>query len=92
MVGDAAMAFDPLSSHGMTTCMYMAEKACDAITQYFSGDKDGLDEYAEKMTSIYNTYLNELVQHYNVEQRWEHCAFWQSKQNIQMSEDAIYVS
>ena len=91
MLGDAAMSFDPLSSHGMTTAMYMADKAGEAIAQYFSGQSQGLDAYSEKMTSIYNTYLNELVERYNGEQRWSSELFWQSKQSINVSNECALV-
>jgi len=91
MLGDAAMSFDPLSSHGMTTAMYMADKAGEAIAQYFSGKSQGLDDYSEQMTSIYNTYLNELVERYNGEQRWSGSPFWQSKQAIHVSNEGAFV-
>jgi flavin-dependent dehydrogenase len=91
ILGDAAMSFDPLSSHGMTTAMYMADKAGDAIAQYFSGQSQVLDEYSEKMASIYNTYLNELVKRYNAEQRWRCSPFWQSKQTLHVSNDGVLV-
>lgn len=92
MLGDAAMSFDPLSSHGMTTSMYMAEKACHAIMQSFAGNRAGLADYSEQMTLIYNTYLNELVQRYNAEQRWQGSPFWQSKQQLKMTNECMLVS
>lgn len=82
LIGDAAMTFDPLSSHGMTTAIYSAEQAAKAIEQQLLEVGDGLTTYAKKMTAIYNTYLNELVALYRSESRWSNSGFWQSKQNL----------
>jgi len=85
LAGDAAMSFDPLSSHGMTTAMYMAEKASVAIVQYFNGAPEYLKQYAKQMTGIYNSYLNELVSYYQRETRWPEANFWRSKQRISIA-------
>ncbi|KZN40868.1 FAD-dependent monooxygenase [Pseudoalteromonas luteoviolacea] len=86
LVGDAAMSFDPLSSHGMTTAIYMAEKAANAIDGLFKGDKKSLNLYSKTMTDIYNSYLNELLGYYRREKRYLDSKFWQSKQRISAKE------
>ncbi|TQF67802.1 FAD-dependent oxidoreductase [Pseudoalteromonas luteoviolacea] len=82
LVGDAAMSFDPLSSHGMTTAIYMAEKAAHAIDGLFNGDNNALGQYSKTMADIYNSYLNELLGYYRLEQRFKDSKFWQSKQHF----------
>ncbi|OCQ21225.1 hypothetical protein A7985_11390 [Pseudoalteromonas luteoviolacea] len=86
LAGDAAMSFDPLSSHGMTTAIYMAEKAAIAIDDLFKGNKQSLGMYSKTMTDIYNSYLNELLGHYRRERRYLDSKFWQSKQQINAQE------
>ncbi|TMP39576.1 FAD-dependent monooxygenase [Pseudoalteromonas rubra] len=83
LAGDAAMAFDPLSSHGMTTAIYMAEKASQAISAAFAGEATALHQYSKSMTEIYNSYLNELFGYYRREQRFPNSEFWRSKQGVQ---------
>ncbi|ALU45421.1 FAD-dependent monooxygenase [Pseudoalteromonas rubra] len=86
LAGDAAMAFDPLSSHGMTTAIYMAEKASLAISAALKGEATALPQYSKSMTEIYNSYLNELFGYYRREQRFPDSEFWRSKQGIQQAE------
>ncbi|MCO7189562.1 FAD-dependent oxidoreductase [Pseudoalteromonas sp. XMcav2-N-2] len=86
LAGDAAMAFDPLSSHGMTTAIYMAEKASQAILAALNGETTALHLYSKSMTEIYNSYLNELFGYYRREQRFPDSEFWRSKQGIQQPE------
>jgi flavin-dependent dehydrogenase len=96
LIGDAAMSFDPLSSHGMTTAIYTAEHAAKALSKArdkpFGNATDCLNDYAKKMTDIYNTYLNELVALYRLESRWSDCGFWQSKQNLIVGESPAVVA
>ena len=82
LIGDAAMSFDPLSSHGMTTAIYTAEQAANALCQQLAAPGEHFKQYAQKMTSIYNTYLNELVSLYRQERRWSGSGFWESKRSV----------
>lgn len=91
LIGDAAMSFDPLSSHGITTAIYTAELAATAIHQKLTNNEDSLYSYAQKLTSIYNTYLNELVNLYRLESRWSNSGFWQSKQNLLVADEPAVV-
>ncbi len=89
LIGDAAMSFDPLSSHGITTAIYSAEQAAKAIKQQLTSPGEHFSHYAQNLTAIYNTYLNELVSLYRHENRWPQSGFWLSKQHIQNTEPAI---
>ena len=85
------MSFDPLSSHGMTTANYSAEQAAKAIHKELTKPAEYFNNYAQKMTSIYNTYLNELVSLYRSEPRWSDSGFWQSKQNLKQETQSVVV-
>lgn len=57
-VGDTALAFDPLSSHGITNAVYTAWRAQEAIAQVFKSDlQTPLLEYAHTLEKIFVTYL-----------------------------------
>ena len=57
-VGDAAIAFDPLSSHGISNAVYCAWRASEAVQKCLSAPGSGaLKEYAEMLSKIFEQYL-----------------------------------
>lgn len=82
-IGDAAMAFDPLSSHGITSGIYTAGQAMDAIGKRLEGDiADALSVYAERLEKIFGGYLEQKRQLYAQERRWGTSEFWQEMQTV----------
>ena len=80
-IGDAAMAFDPLSSHGVTTSLYSAEQAALAIANALSNERAkpmAFKSYSNNMRSLYGTYLGEKKRIYSMENRWEDFVFWKN--------------
>ena len=76
-VGDAAIAFDPLSSHGITNAVYTAHRAAEAIALHLSDPDDKhFREYAESLSAIFATYLSTRHELYHRERRWPGAAFW----------------
>ena len=76
-VGDAAIAFDPLSSHGITNAVYTAHRAVEAIALHLSNPDDKhFREYAESLSAIFATYLGTRYELYHRERRWPEAAFW----------------
>lgn len=75
--GDAAIAFDPLSSHGITNAVYTANRAVEAIALHLSDhDEKHFREYAESLSAIFATYLGTRHELYQRERRWPGAAFW----------------
>jgi flavin-dependent dehydrogenase len=72
--GDAATAFDPLSSQGIITALESALDAAAAIAD------DDLPRYAAIVTDRYRKYLVERAEYYAAEQRWPHSEFWRRRQ------------
>ncbi len=82
-LGDAAISFDPLSSHGITTALYSAQQASNAICNYFeNGSNKYFNEYGQTLTAIFNQYLVNRRQIYNSELRWKDAPFWKSMQAV----------
>jgi flavin-dependent dehydrogenase len=75
-VGDAAISFDPLSSQGILSALYMGMKAGQAIAHSLSGDPVLLDEYLQRVEHIYNSYRRTRTAYYAAEGRWRDRAFW----------------
>ena len=76
-LGDAAIAFDPLSSHGITNAIYTAMIAIDVIAENLDG-RNMLEQYNETLNLIFNQYLQSKNQLYLSETRWKDAPFWNS--------------
>ncbi|MEM7156812.1 MAG: tryptophan 7-halogenase [Myxococcota bacterium] len=75
-VGDAAMAFDPLSSHGMGSGMTTGYYGACAVAEHLAGNPDALETYEVLVHGMFDDYLERLHQHYRLEQRWPSAPFW----------------
>jgi flavin-dependent dehydrogenase len=75
-VGDSAVAFDPLASHGIAMAMGSGFNAAARIVDYLSGREDALRVYERLIDRAFAHYL--LMHHdaYLQEQRWPHELFW----------------
>jgi len=78
-VGDAAEAFDPLSSFGITSALGSGFYAAHAIADYLAGSGEALDTYRAIMDESYAHYLRELSKQYRLESRWPGEIFWQRR-------------
>jgi flavin-dependent dehydrogenase len=75
-IGDAAAAFDPISSQGLSNAIASAEAAATAARSWIEGSRDALDAYAARMTATYDAYRRGLRAHYRTETRWRDRPFW----------------
>lgn len=75
-VGDAALAFDPLSSKGISNALYTGLRAAQALIGYGKGDPDALSGYADHLLDIHRVYRERLIAFYRMEQRWPASDFW----------------
>ncbi|QHI35576.1 Putative FAD-dependent oxidoreductase LodB [Kordia antarctica] len=77
-LGDAAMSFDPLSSHGITNAMYTSAKALEAIEKKLNfADVEAFPEYDSTMKIIFQQYLQSKNRLYQQEIRWKDVEFWE---------------
>jgi flavin-dependent dehydrogenase len=80
--GDAATSFDPLSSQGILTAAYSGLKAGRALDALLSGDFEPLRAYELRIGTVYDAYLNNRVECYRFEQRWQQSEFWRARRQI----------
>ena len=78
-VGDAAMAFDPLSSHGLYNAMKSAIEAARALQRHFAGDGAGLSDYAGWAQRRFTRFVEMRAAYYGRETRWPDSSFWQRR-------------
>ncbi|WP_255069882.1 NAD(P)/FAD-dependent oxidoreductase [Lacihabitans sp. LS3-19] len=78
-VGDAAFSYDPISSYGITSALGSGYYAGNAISDYLLGNKDGFNAYRYILESAFATYMEKLVQHYDIEKRWPESLYWKNR-------------
>ncbi|MFD2170803.1 NAD(P)/FAD-dependent oxidoreductase [Tumebacillus lipolyticus] len=78
-IGDAACAYDPLSSQGMLMALGTAIEATEALQSVWRGDVTALDEYQSFIRQMYGAYLNSRDAYYAMERRFPHSLFWQRR-------------
>jgi flavin-dependent dehydrogenase len=81
-VGDSAVAFDPLASHGIAMAMGSGFNAASSIIDYVNGRTDALRGYERLIDRAFANYL--LMHHdaYLQERRWPHEVFWRRRQVV----------
>lgn len=74
--GDAAMAFDPLSSHGLTGALWSGRKAALAVASAYDGDESAALSYEAALERGWQRYTRELGAMYGAESRFATEPFW----------------
>lgn len=77
--GDAAAAFDPLSSHGLTTALWSGQRTAAAADSALQGDSAPLAAYARKLAQGLARFRQERQQVYAREGRFRDQPFWQRR-------------
>lgn len=75
-VGDAAAAFDPIASQGLSNALASANAAAQAAYGFLRGQLDAVKAYAAEMSAAYAFYLRGVQRHYRSEPRWSDRPFW----------------
>lgn len=81
-VGDAAYAFDPVSSYGISSALGSGFYAGNAIADTLVGNADALPAYRFVMEQAFMQYLKMWQQQYEYEQRWPDALFWKRRTAI----------
>ncbi|MGW0552108.1 NAD(P)/FAD-dependent oxidoreductase [Streptomyces altiplanensis] len=74
--GDAAAAFDPLSSQGILTALTTGLAAAQALDAHLRGDPTALTRYGQQVDAAYTAYLHNHRIAYRQETRWADHPFW----------------
>jgi flavin-dependent dehydrogenase len=88
-VGDAAMAFDPLSSQGVYNALMSGLLAAQAIECSRAGDPRELHRYAVTIENNFAKYLVVREKYYGRETRWPNSPFWKRRCESQNARRAI---
>ncbi|MEO8372122.1 MAG: FAD-dependent oxidoreductase [Candidatus Solibacter sp.] len=80
-VGDAAVAFDPLSSQGIFNALYTGDRGAETALKALHGDATALPAYGEHIAHIVRTYRANLDHYYGLEMRFRENAFWERRRS-----------
>jgi flavin-dependent dehydrogenase len=78
-LGDAAAAYDPLSSYGIASAMASGFYGGHAIADLLAGEADARLAYLDLMQQSYGTCLDLQRHHYARERRWPDAPFWRRR-------------
>ena len=78
-VGDAAAAFDPLSSQGVAWALESGLMAAQAIDGQLRGQRHALGRYARQVAAEFAVYLAMRTEYYGRERRWPDSPFWRRR-------------
>jgi flavin-dependent dehydrogenase len=88
-VGDAALAFDPLSGQGVFKSIETGARCGSAIARYFEGDVSALAEYETWVNENYRSYLSMRAQFYGNVVRWPGSRFWKRRASEETREKRL---
>lgn len=78
-VGDAASAFDPISSQGVYKALADGLRAAPAIAAQLGGEADAFAEYEQAQAARFTGYLAQRDYFYTKEDRWPDAPFWRAR-------------
>jgi flavin-dependent dehydrogenase len=81
-VGDAAMAWDPLSGQGICKALESGLLAAETIIKVYGGDLAAAEQYQKYIDAQFSDYLRTYVKIYGAERRWLQSRFWQRRQQL----------
>lgn len=81
-VGDAAVAFDPLSSQGLLNALFTGLAAAVIAERALSGQSESWIEYAAVIDQICRNYRINLRHWYRAETRWPWEPFWRKRHEM----------
>jgi len=77
--GDAAAAYDPLTSHGIAAAIADGWDAAAVVLAALDGDPAAADVYAYRVRRSFTRYLEVRAAYYEMEERWPGSPFWQRR-------------
>ena len=77
--GDAAAAFDPLSSQGIMSAISSGLDAAHTAAASLMGNRQAAASYANRIRKKYSEYLAHREIYYRMERRWPNSSFWKSR-------------
>jgi len=91
-VGDAASAFDPLSSRGIAWALESGLAAARAIAGHLRGNSRSIGEYGQHVDDEFADYMVGHSHYYGRERRWPESPFWRRRHTLPNRQDAGHIA
>lgn len=78
-VGDAAMAYDPISAHGLTLALATGIDGAEAVLACARGDRGAFERYGDKLAWAFARYEEEALRIYGSERRFPEMPYWRRR-------------
>jgi flavin-dependent dehydrogenase len=78
-VGDAASAYDPISSQGIFKALTDGLSAGRCIVEFLGGRRDALVSHQHDLEQRFDAYARQRAYFYEQEQRWPESPFWRER-------------
>jgi flavin-dependent dehydrogenase len=78
-VGDAASAYDPITSQGIYKALFDGLQSATALTKHLSGARGAFAEYQSSVVDRFTDYQKNRNYLYELEQRWSSAPFWRNR-------------
>jgi flavin-dependent dehydrogenase len=88
-VGDASIAFDPLSSRGIVQALESGMRAADTIVAVLAGDSTALVRFAPSVCLAFTSYSHDRTDIYSGVQRWKERPFWSRRLHV-VDQDGLW--
>ncbi|MEM1319947.1 MAG: FAD-dependent monooxygenase [Bacteroidota bacterium] len=75
-VGDAALSYDPIASHGIMMALVSARDAAEAIAASMQGSDSAFEDYDQRLTAAFYHYTEQRSRFYQAEQRFKTTNYW----------------
>ena len=89
--GDAAAAFDPLSSQGIFFALRSGVNAARAVRAALLGDGQAVEGYSQGLEHAFLAYLAQRQAYYRAEQRWMERPFWRTRHHAVAPQPIAFV-
>lgn len=86
-IGDAAMTYDPIASHGILMALVAARDASYTLVELLKGKKTAFAEYDQMMRAAYAAYMQERLSHYRNENRFIQEAYWRTMVGLEVAKE-----
>lgn len=81
-IGDAAFAYDPISSYGITSALATGYYGAYAIASKLAQEPDALLTYNYILENSASSYLQKLQHQYQTEKRWTNSIYWKNRLTV----------
>jgi flavin-dependent dehydrogenase len=81
-IGDAASAYDPITSRGVYKSLTDACSAAELVAHYLTNNESSFEAFENYVKGNYDNYLIERAHYYSIEQRWSDHPFWTKFHNL----------